>query len=293
MPNKQLGYTVKENRFFFALLMQNGTSFYIGHTAAKNGPRTAYMRHRRGLNIYTQKYFLGAEPGNLPGMYKLEDFKCTRADAYKRMLAWVALLTSEGYECLSGELFSFDAAHLEGVTQKYFAELQQRFPEGCGEIFAPDQNLFANYGTRKQRPENDDGDDKILTLRISRKEYDALSKSAADQGMTMNKYCRSRLVNRNVIHVDYHFLIEHLQTYDEVAEDLKSILLAIYQTQNYYPADLENIQRLIDKVSESAEVVRKAYRKNMSNLNRKLIANIADDLLAEEDLDGDPDEDEE
>ena len=283
MPRKkpQVGRTKTENRLFYVILMQDGKSLYIGHTAAADGARTAFQNHRRGKNLYTKQFFAGTDPGNLPGMYRLEEYKCTRVDAYKRLLAWVSLLTSEGYECLAGDQFLDDAKTLSGKSKNYFSELQERFLDGCAELFAPEKNLFADYGKKKSRPQSDDGD-KILTVRLSQKEYDALAALAAEKHETMNRYCRSRLINRNIIHVDFHFLLDYLMELDEIKSLMKQLIYTIYQTQKYYPADLENVQRMADTIGEHSAEIRKACNRNMLNLNRKVCAKITDNETAEQ-----------
>lgn len=271
----QVSRTKKEDRLFYVFLL-DADHVYINHTLPRS-VRITYQSHWGGKNNYTKRYFeLGKKQNIAPGMYQLETVNCTRVQAYQRCLAWAKLFCENGYEIAASLKFQDDFENLFEETEAIYQEIQDaKFDL----LLAKEKNLFAEYGQRKMRPETSKQNNEwghVIAIRVSDEEYNGLVRIAALKKITLHKYCREKLIKQNMIYVDYHFLAEPLRVLAEWKELFRQQMYTIYKTKTYYPADIENMQRMVDQIGEIGENIRRGYISNTLNLNRKICATSFD-----------------
>lgn len=110
---------IKTHRIYALVLQKDEPCCYVGKTTS---PRLSavYHRHCRG-EVITTKEVLGGEN---PDLYLLEEIDATGAQAFKRMLAWIAVFAANSYVILNRLRSITQAETPLSVTRQYIDELQ-------------------------------------------------------------------------------------------------------------------------------------------------------------------------
>ena len=187
-------------------------------------------------------------------MYVLEKIITTEQIAYKHCLAWAKFFVEHGFSNVNYMLPQQYIDYLAEDTLKLYEKIKDLF---LFEVCASDHRLFENYGKirKKRDPEKQSTN---ISFVISPEEYRRIKSQANEIHMTPSAYAKEMTLNGEIIHEDYHFFWDREEDLRHIEQRLKGILKCIYDTGNYLPQDLTNIQQMIDSVAEiHSETIRK------------------------------------
>lgn len=256
MPRKRYKNEKIETEIY-VILSSTTDEFYIGKTKKPNHYQ-AYKDHARLKNSQTKELFSRAiEEGLPPKMYLLETINATKTEGYARCVVWTKYFLDLGYSPIAAPTTVDYANDLTDENLHYFSQIKDIPIE---KIIDEKNLLVANYEPRtKEKKKNH------IALCVTPEEYDYIQKRAEKEGLTMSKYCKEMVIAGDIIRVD---LSEHLREIRQVKKVLHEIQLAILQNGRYYPADLENLQKLVGKINEEQKKVVKTIA-NQSKTSKK------------------------
>lgn len=85
---------------------------------------------------------------------------------------------------------------------------------------------------------------------MRQEEYDRIKSAASKQHLSLSHYAKGMTL-KGVIHIEnYNFFMDCKKQLQAIERRIKGILVTIYDTGNYRPADLETIQGMLDQAGE-------------------------------------------
>lgn len=217
----------------------------------------AYKDHARGKSSSTMSLFKqAAEQNNYPVMYVLETLHTTQELAYRHCIAWTRYFMDHGCESLSKKSVNRRAYDMNGETLTFYESIKELPLE---EVLSEEKMIVSAFRSKTSSPRKNSK--RRFMVYCSKKDFEKIERRAQKQRMTLSRYCKNMALDGRIVTLDTPPIWEYDRAVLESTELLKMILLAIYQNGQYYPADLENIQRMIDRVTDSQERVLKAFNK--------------------------------
>ena len=217
---------------------------YISRTG-QHRLRKHYTEHVNLRVAKTEKMFSSAiEAGMLPPIYVLETGHFSKDEAFCRCIAWLKFFLDYGYSQYTKDILTDYAKDLSEETKQIYDCIKKGSLE---EVLKPDGGEYKDYKLRTESSKNG------ILLRLEMDEYEAIRKTAEDEGLSINAYCKKMALNKKIMKVDLTYIHEYLAEFSEIKNLMKNILYAIYKTEKYLPADLQNIQSSVDRMTELQE----------------------------------------
>lgn len=228
----------------------------------RNRLRKRYSDHINLQITKTNDLFIRARKENLlPPIYRLEFGRMSDREAYRRCIAWLKYFKENGYEQIFEDALSECADDLTPETEAYYDSIKDKPIEF---LLQPEGGLYPDYTLKK---ENDGAQEKtIITMKVTPEEREMLKQLASENGLTLSAYCRKMTLEGKVTHVDISSLSAVLTELNNIKDLLKETLFGIYETGNYYPFDLENIQKCINQLTEIKDSLNKKFTELIHNL---------------------------
>lgn len=256
-------YEIK-NYTIYALVQ--GDEVFVGKAQMGNHYQ-AYKDNINGKKTESKEFCQLCEAtGGLPKMYRLEDVKTTDRGAYRHRLAWYRCFADHGYDVIAYPGTKEKLDDLQGDTLDIYNAAKELPLEA---VLSKEELLVSNY----QRATHREPKKKNITVHLSPKEYDAIKKKADAAELTVSRYCKNAALNGAIVKPDINDYVPIWESFGEIREAksiLKSLMLTIYNNKKYYPADLENIQRMVDKINEEQEKLSSSYVKYCKQLQKML-----------------------
>lgn len=214
---------------------------------SKTGPhrlRKVYSEHYSGRVEKTKILFQRAKDSScLPPMYVLESGKMSVRMAFRVCVAWTKYFLDHGYTQVTEDILTEYAGDLIETTQKVYDGIKDK---PLTEVLQPEGGLFPDYNTRKK---NVYGKQQVC-FQLEPEDYDRLKKAADAEGFSMSAYCRQMALHGKIIRLDTSAWCRFIEEYGQTKNLLRQILFTIYKTGKYFPADLANIQKGVDHLTE-------------------------------------------
>lgn len=203
-----------------------------------------YKAHAAGRSISTKELFERSDKEAVfPKMYCLETLQTTERMAFRHIVAWTKYFIEHGFEPLAYDTIVAYAGDMVEYTQSVYDRIDLLPIEA---VLAEDKCIVKQY---KRRGESKSKRDR-LTVYLTPKEYDEIEKKAKQMGLSMTRYARNMVLDGRIIYMHTPQTWEVTDKIRETNIILKQILYAIYQNGKYYPADLKNIQKMCDRMSD-------------------------------------------
>lgn len=257
MPRKRYK-NEKIDTEIYVILSSNSNEFYIGKTKKPNHYQ-AYKDHARLKNVQTKELFSRAmDEGLPPKMYLLETINATKTEGYSRCVVWTKYFLDHGYSPIATRTTVDYANDLTDENLQIYSQIKDTFIE---KIIDENNLLVSNYEPRTKEKKKDH-----IAICVTPEEYDYVQKCAEKEGLTMSKYCKEMVIAGEIVRVN---LSEHLREIRQIKKVLYEIQLAILQNGRYYPADLENLQKLVDRINNEQKNVVKTIAKQSKTAKKK------------------------
>ena len=236
-------------------------AFYISKTGSDRLRKT-YTEHY-GLRIAkTKTLFAKAKELNLlPAIYVLESTRMSDREAFRRCVAWTKYFLEKGFSQISPDILTEYANDLTDATGEFYDKIKD---EPLEEVLQPDGGILPNYG--KRSPPKTKDSSTVISIHLSDSEYAQIKERAEKQGLSLGAYCLKMSLNGRVVQNDFSMIGKYLEEFTKSKTLLRQILFTIYKTGNYYPADLKNIQKYIDNLTEIQKKVNDEITRAMQTL---------------------------
>lgn len=246
----------------FAILFSDGKSVFIGK-GNRNRLKSIYKDHYILRNAKTKELFeKEKESGTLPGMYLLQSVDTSPRLAFRYCIAWTKYFLDNGYTLLPKlSILQEYAEDMIDDTKRIYEDIKS---VNIKELLVDDKNLFPNYGVGRKVKAGDVGTK--ITISVTGTEYVKIYSDAKQNGLSLSNYCKRMVLNGQIIKADFGFITAYLGELNQDKQLLRQILHTIYVQGDYYPADLENIQRLIEHITELQKEAHKEIDKVLNTL---------------------------
>lgn len=249
----------------YVLISQDGTTCYVGKTARGN-EYNAYKEHVRFHKKETAEFFKAAEKSRCyPEMYLLTTVTATQEWAFRYCIAWTRYFLEHGISSLAYPMTQAYAWDLLPETEELYNEIKDMPLET---VLDEANVLVASYKKKdKNAPRTPKNEIKIS---VSHEEYEKIRLAAEKQNMSMSRYSKNMVLEGRIMTLEPPEIFEYMAEVRGAKVILRQILYAIYVNGKYYPADLENIQNMVDRICEMETMVHNAYGENTKALYRLL-----------------------
>lgn len=249
----------------FVIVSRISKDFFVWK-CKKGGAYAAYINHARGLNNQTKRLFERSEKEKVfPSMYILETVETTEEIAFRHCVAWTKYLMKHGWSPLSTARTVGYVDDLLPETQEIFESISQLSIE---EALSEEKLRVKNYQRRPKttlkKPKEE------IKLYVTIKQYEKIAERAKRQNLTLSAFCKNAALESQFITVEAPDYSEYIAEVRGAKVILRQILYAIHTNGKYYPADMENIQKAVDKICEQEEAFREAFRENTKVLMKLL-----------------------
>lgn len=241
-------YEDKKTLTIFILIDQFGKRFFVWKTQNSN-LKTVYEMHYFLKISTTKEMFEQTKRNNTPPeMYVLETIEDTEAIAFKHCLAWTKYFIIHGFRSLNANKMQEYTEEFDNATDEIFQKI--RYIE-LYDILNKEHQVFADYGKLRAKKNTDEPRSKRkFTIELTKDEYETLLERADAMSMKPTKFLKEMAIYGMVYKEDYQFFMEYKDKLSEIERRMKGILFNVFETQKYYPADMNNLKILCDQVGE-------------------------------------------
>ena len=246
----------------YAILSPESKQVFIGKTKFPNHYQ-AYKDHARLKILPTKKLFSNASQTRIfPPMYLLERLQTTETRAYGHIIAWTKFFQQNGFQVLAQQKNLDYAEDLTEDNQAIFSEIKN-----CklNEVISEKNILVSDYKQSSTKKENQNGTPGMICFYVSTEEYEEIRDKAELAGMSMSKYCKQIVMDGAIVRISFSEYLDELRSIKRV---LREIQLGIYQSGKYFPADLENIEKMIERINQNYKHVIRYIDRQFKKLNK-------------------------
>lgn len=262
MRKKTMRTEIKDIEIY-AILSPELKQVFIGKTKYPNHYQ-AYKDHARLKNLPTKDLFLNASQTQIfPRMYLLEQLQTTETHAYSYIIAWTKFFLENGFQVLAHEINLKYANDLTEDTEAIYFQIKN---QNLNEVISENKILVSNYTQQKaKRESSEDNNPNKISIVVTPEEYEEISQKAEQAGMSMSKYCKQVAINGAIVHISFSEFSNELRSIKRV---LREIQLGIYQSGKYFPADLENMEKMIERINQNYKHVIRYIDRQIKKLNK-------------------------
>jgi hypothetical protein len=228
---------------------------YVGKTR-KHTVGNHYKDHNILRNQSTKQLFMDAKAhARKPKMYLLEELQTVDADAFQHCVAWTKYFIEHGFRSLASDKVNRYASDLLSDTRKIYDEIRDR---ALGTVLC-DERILEPKERVERKPKDKalaPADTTVITFRVAKSDAEKIQEAAEKRGWNLSEYCRAAAVDGCIVHVDFSPLIQYTRQISGMRDMLMKLIDTIHETGNYYPQDLENVQKMVDAVAVHAEKIR-------------------------------------
>lgn len=249
----------------YVIVSQISNEFFVGKTKAGNA-YNAYKDHARFKNKQTKKLFMQSEKEKkFPQMYILESLEITEQMAFRHCIAWTKYFMDQGLTPLSTAMIVGYTDDMLEDTKDFYESIA---PLRLNEVLSEEKLRVKNYQKKdKSAPKRSKEE---IKLYVSTKQYEKIEERAKSQNLTLSAFCKNAALESQFITIEAPDYSEYIAEVRGAKVILRQILYAIHTNGKYYPADMENIQKAVDKICEQEEAFREAFRENTKVLMKLL-----------------------
>ena len=256
--SRQRSMNEKTNVEIYAILSPDGNEFYVGKIKNPNHYQ-AYKDHVRLRNYQTKNLFLRSmERGLFPKMYLLETINATKAESYAHCVVWTRYFLDKGLTPIAAQKTIDYATDLIDKNVNLYPQIKDT---SINEIINDKRLLVSNYQFRQIKKAKD-----VISLCVNPEEYNFIQNQATNEGLSMSKYCREMALYGKIMRFDFSEYSSEIRRAKKV---LYEIEYAILQNKRYYPADIENLEKLVDKINKIQKDTISAFKKMSKELKKE------------------------
>lgn len=229
----------------YVLISQISDEFYVGKTK-KGNAYNAYKEHARYRKKSTKELFeRSEEEARFPQMYLLGTVISTEKGAFQHCVAWTKYFVDRSFTALAGKKTMDYVDDLLPETENIFSSIKSL---ETGDVLADDKLIVATY-KKKSKSEKRTPKDEI-SFSVSKKEYEKILTKAEENGLSMSRYCKNMVLSGQIVKLEPQPFWQYIAAVRDIKITIKQIAYSIETTGKYYPADIENVMKAVDKMAE-------------------------------------------
>lgn len=243
-------YTEKQNRCVYIILNPKTKEFFVGYTLnGKENLRCAFKAHRTENRRATKDMIDRAKEQDIHlCFFKLDELYCTKVEAYHAVIGWTKILVEQEYinadhgniECYIEDIF--------GEAEKYYeskkgVDVTQLFAcESCLSPCKPEKKEASKIGAQQVQIKFSVNEEEKLRVHMNAR--------AADR--SVSAFVKEMALDMCIIKFGPDKIIDnHIAEISALRNGIFQLIYTIEKTGDYFPADLETIRELMQKISES------------------------------------------
>lgn len=219
---------------------------YIGQTGV-NRLRKTYTEHIKLRVTKTAKMFTGINPEQpLPPIYELERGLMSAKESFSREVAWMKYFLDHGFEQATKDRLTDYSQDILGDTETHYNYIRQK---KLSDVLLPEGGLYPDYSVTNRNAKGTAKGTKV-TMLVTSDEYLQIKNAAKENNLSMTMYCKKMVLNGRIIHADLSFMGQLMTDYKQSKVMLQQIMHNIYVVGEYLPADMVNIQKSVDHITD-------------------------------------------
>ena len=111
---------------------------------------------------------------------------------------------------------------------------------------------------------------KVIQFRVNESEYRKLKNDADNIGQSISAYTRRCAFHQYTLCVNYDEIERHTHEISEIKSAVNRLIYTLVRSGNYYPADIENILKLLNEINNSEKKLIKLFHRSQPRLRREL-----------------------
>lgn len=262
--------TIKNNGqkeiIVYALVSQISNEIYVWMSQASNY-YSAYKKHANGQNLQTKDLFKRSEEKkSFPKMYLLEKLKLTRETTFSYCVAWSKYFQDHGWQVIA---YPKVLSYLESLNDDTAVVFEHIKTVPIETVLSEDHLIVKGYRRieKNRAPKNE------IKITVSHKEYKMVQEQAERAKMTMSRYCKNNVLKGYIVSptsLPTLPIYEYMGELREAKVILKQLLDSIYRTGKYYPADMENIQAMIERITKQQNLLHRDFKNYVKEIKKIL-----------------------
>ena len=258
-------YTEKQSRCIYVILNPKTKEFYIDYTLnEKENLRCAFKAHRTEKRAKTLDMIRRAKEHDVrPCFFKLDELYCTKVEAYHAVIGWAKIFIDREYinvdhsniECYIEDIF--------GEAEKYYeskkgVDMTQLFTcERCLSPCKPEKQVAPKIGTQQVQ----------IKFSVSEEEKLRIQKNAKVADRSVSAFIKEMSLDMCIIESGPDKIIsDHIAEISALRNGIFQLVYTIQKTGDYFPADLDTICELMQRILESE----KSFLQMMEKENPKV-----------------------
>lgn len=270
-------YTVKKNYSIYILLDKDSKTFYIWYAINESLANT-YRRHYTETIKKTKTWFEELKKTNKkPCIFILETQEMSRPECYILTLIWNKIFLENGYKSIETKEILEEANDIYDENLDLY---RNRKTLNINEIIDCKQCILPKYKNilchkykendiekLKRKPEKK----KRIEIKLDADEYETVMEKATNCSMEINKYVKSIALDGEIILYNYDELKNLNLQISKLQKKLNQYIITLLSTTQYYPEDIENLQKSFDELlKEQKEIMLHLRKKRRKVRNKKL-----------------------
>lgn len=260
-------YVDIKKQTIYVLISPIEKEFFVGQVVPQ-AERNRYKNHFTLRYKQTDKMVSKIKnEDKKPKMYRLEDLETTEVKAYYHCLAWINFFTNHGYKSVAYPGTNGYAADPGEDVLKIFDAIKDK---KIDEVLSDKADMFPHYKERKDKKK----DDGMVTIsfRVTQEEADKLRDRAKKQKITTTQFCRNTALDGCIVNVNFNFLSVYLAEMKGLKSLVRQTMITIYKLGNYYPPDLNNIQKTVEILEKHEDQITKKLIETMKTMRKEIRA---------------------
>ena len=279
VPQKKQ-YTEKQNRCIYAILNPQTKEFFVGYTLnGKENLRCAFKGNRTEERRATKDMIRRAKEQDIrPCFFKLDEFYCTKVEAYHAVIGWTKIFVEQGY-------INVDHGNIECYIEDIFGEAEEYYESkkqvNIDQDFCCSNCLSQCNGKSKKEPKAK-GEKVHVKLIVTEQEKLQIQKNARAAGRSVSAYIRGMALNLCIFKLNYKEIDDHTHEISSLRNAINQLIYTIVKTGDYYPSELEAIHKLMVKIIDSEKKLWQFLEKDQARkekLFKKQVENVINQRL--------------
>ena len=263
MAHKKSKVYTAVKKWYIFVLMFSENRFFVNATSQIDMRNVFKDHYNLKLSLTKKLMAEDKEKGYLPEMFILEEYESTKQIVFSREIAWAKVLRDAGYVCANGETFESYVDSLEPVTQEFYDEIKET---DVSVVLSKEKSLFPDYGSRGTNKPDAYGKRQIL-LRFNEDEFENIKRRTKKAGLyKVSDYCYLMAMQGEIITMKELFEYEYLHELRNCIDTMQQSIITIYKLGQYFPYDLDRIQKCTDTVTEHYKKIVKCSIKNSNDI---------------------------
>ena len=267
--------TEVDDRAIYIMMSPVSKEFFCGHCTLRI-LRNLYRQHMCEHYTKTSEWIQELKRNDLhPCLFVLEEVRCSKVEAYNYVVVWTKIFSDAGYTSLQqGNVMDY----MQDLTAGNQTLYEQRKSIDLKELLRCKNCRVQTYNKVKCSHCKEDSyghKDEIkpkeyyIKFRVTEEQDQQIRRNAKAAGKTLSSFCRDVTCNVAMIDFDQDVELQRTETIRSLYNNVRHLFYQIKRDDQYTPADLEFILKVMKEIMRTENNVLKERREIKEKIRRE------------------------